>query len=493
MTTADSPTIVSWGRKLSQRAETVPDEVAVVIVRADGSETEVRWGWLDAAARRFASLLAARGVDESSRVVVGLPRCPEHLIATFAAWKLGACVVPLRDDLPVAERAGLVELADAAAVVADWDEVPGAVPRVAVSADEWPMVSADLDIVPTPAQAISSGGSTGRPKLIVSSSLPGGVADGQLANPFALMLGLTPGQTLLQTSPLYHGLGFNLLFITLFDGMRPVIIERFIPEQILDIVERHKVNLLFLVPTMMQRLLRVPGVEKRDFSSITTLCHTSAICPPWVKRGWIDILGPERVLDVFGMAEQIGATMVRGDVWLERPGTVGQGLMTEIKILDESGFPVPTGEVGEIFMRMAGRKEVSYKYEGSPLGRTTSDGFASVGDLGWLDADGYLYIADRRTDLIISGGANVYPAEVEAVLGEHPDVADVVVVGRPDEEWGKAVHAVVELVPGATTGEDQLEAWCRERLASYKRPKTYAFVEEMPRAESGKINRSALI
>jgi len=488
-----TPSLVSHARRLSLIAADRPDEVAAVIVAADGSERELRWSELDAAARRCASLLAARGVGETSTVVVGIPRCTEHLIATFAAWRLGACVAPVRDDLPVAERTGLLELTAPDAVVAEWPEVSGALSRSDVWALDQPPAPADADVVPDPAVAVASGGSTGRPKLILTNTFKGGVAPDTPANPLGALFGMRSGQVTLITSPLYASLGFGVMYLSLLDGSRAILIEKFDPELVLDLIERHSVQFLTLVPTMMQRLLRVPGIEKRDLSSVETLVHSAAMCPAWVKRGWIELLGPTRLLEMYASTEGSGLTLVTGQEWLDRPETVGRGVLTEIRILGEDGVELPTGEVGEIFMRMGGLTDPLYQYKGAERGPITADGFASVGDLGWVDADGYLFIADRRTDMIITGGSNVFPAEVEAVLSEHPAVADVVVVGKADEEWGKRVHAIVQpSADGTPASADELIQWCRERLAAYKVPKAVEFVDRLPRNEAGKINRTAL-
>jgi len=482
---------VSFGRRLSQLAEARGDETAAVFVTVTGRERRLRWGELDRQANRLARAMAERGVSRVDAVVVGLPQCPEHVIATFAAWKLGACVIPLRPDLPVRERAALLNLSEAAAVIANWPEVSMAWHRAEVcqpgSHDDAPLP----EVVPECALAIASGGSTGRPKLI-ETPLPATTVPGHPMNPLAPLLGLRPGQVTLVTTPASHVLGFGLLYASFFDDRLPIVVERFDPDVILDLVERRRVNYLTLVPTTMQRLLRATRIAACDLSSTDTLLHTAAPCPPWVKQGWIDLLGPEKVIEVYSSTEQVGMTVVTGVEWLARPGTVGKGVMTEIRILDESGHELPPGQVGEIFTRLAGLPEPLYRYRGAERGPVTGDGFASVGDLGWLDDDGYLYIADRRDDLIITGGANVFPAEVEAALSEHPDVVDVAVVGVPDPEWGQRVHAVIEPRPAGAPATETLLAWCRERLAPYKVPKSFSIVDQLPRSEAGKIRRSEL-
>src|SRR5919205_4395621 len=194
----------------------------------------------------------------------------------------------------------------------------------------------------------------------------------------------------------------------------------------------------------MRRLAMLPDFAERDFSSFEAMHSSAAVCPIWLKQAWIDKLGAEQVYEVYGSAEGIGATIIRGDEWLEHRGSVGRSPTCEIRILDEEGRTLPPGEVGEIYFRRLDGSTPTFSYVGAEPPKTTADGFASLGDLGWLDEDGYLYIADRRVDMIVSGGANVYPAEVEAALSEHPALADVAVIGVPDEEWGRRVHAVVQ-------------------------------------------------
>jgi bile acid-coenzyme A ligase len=193
--------------------------------------------------------------------------------------------------------------------------------------------------------------------------------------------------------------------------------------------------------------------------------------------------------------ESIGSADVRGDEWLGHPGTVGRpSFDTEVKILDEDARPLPPNELGEIYMRRTDVSDPTYSYLGAPQIRATPDGFRSVGDLGWIDEDGYLFIADRRVDMIVSGGVNIFPAEVENAISEHPAVDDVAVIGLPDEDWGRRVHAVIQLrgeLPRPSAAD--LDRHCRQRLNSYKVPKTYEFVDALPRDEGGKIRRSLLL
>jgi len=215
------------------------------------------------------------------------------------------------------------------------------------------------------------------------------------------------------------------------------------------------------------------------------------VMPHALLHTWFDLLSPEQVVMAYGMTENLGLTALRGDEWLAHRGSVGRGFRdTEVQILDQQGQPVGPGELGEIYLRSP--MSVGYHYlGGAPLLPSTTDGFRTAGDIGRVDADGYLYIADRRSDMIITGGANVFPAEVECALAEHDDIADVVVIGLSDPEWGRRVHAVVQLANPLT--KQQIIAYAKARLAAYKVPKTVEFVDEIPRTAATKVNRSAMV
>jgi bile acid-coenzyme A ligase len=194
------------------------------------------------------------------------------------------------------------------------------------------------------------------------------------------------------------------------------------------------------------------------------------------------------------MSEGLVASFMRGDEWLQHPGSVGKPIGAETLVVDEDGKPLPTGEVGELFFRPTGSDGEAFRYIGNSAPRTLPGGWASVGDLGRLDADGYLYIVDRRTDMVKTGGANVFVSEVEATLLQHPDVADVAVIGLPDPEWTRRVHAIVQLHPGVDPAgmDTTLRALCKQQLATYKAPRSFEYVSDLGRSDAGKINRQAL-
>jgi bile acid-coenzyme A ligase len=228
-----------------------------------------------------------------------------------------------------------------------------------------------------------------------------------------------------------------------------------------------------------------------DVSSLETVWHTAAPIPQWLKQLWIDWLGPERIWEMYGGTEGFCTTQLNGVEWLEHRGSVGRVAGGELLIRGEDGAALPPNEVGEIFMRKAGGGTPSYRYVGAES-RRLDDGFESLGDYGWVDEDGYLYIADRRTDLILSGGRNVYPAEVEAALLEHPAVAEAIAIGLPDADLGARVHAVVRLEEGAEASAEDLTAFAAERLVAYKLPRTVEFTDKPLRDEAGKARRGKL-
>jgi bile acid-coenzyme A ligase len=493
--------LVSFGEQLRRLAAQRPDERAMVIVASDGTRDELTWSELDAqsnaAARLFAS--AGLGVDDVLPIVMLASRW--HAISVYGAWKLGVNVMPLSDRLPPHELGEMLTCAGGPAVVVarpspTIDALGARFERV-IGPDDLAVAVAEFDAGALPdavaprAILFASGGSTGRPK-IVNSYGAGAKVPGKTL-PVGEQLGQRRGQRTLVTSPMYHAMGFSSAYLSLFEDRHPIVMEHFEAGLALQLIEEYRINYVLAVPTMMQRMIRHPDIERRDLSSVETLLHAAAPCAPWLKRAWIDRLGTSRVREFYSASEQLGFTILDGDEWLAHPGSVGRPVNSELRILDDDGNELPPGEVGEIFMKIAGTDGPIFEYLGEQQPRVTPDGLASVGDLGWVDADGYLYIADRRTDLIITGGANVYPAEVEAVLSERLDVRDCVVVPVPSEEWGNQVHAIIEPAdPANPPSVDDLIAHCRSRLAPYKVPKSWEMIAEMPRNSAGKVRRSAL-
>lgn len=484
--------ILSWNQRIGALSAAHPDKSAIVFIPLAGDHRHVSWRELDEATNRIARWMASRGIDENSRVAIGLFNSPEHYFAAIAVWKLGALVLPLAGNAPARERNNMLDTFCPSLVVAGWDDTD----RLTCSAAE--MMSGSTacdasklaDIIPHPGKAIGSGGSSGQPKVIVYphpwafdlERLPPGSSD----------LGLRPEQVYMVAGPLYFNSSFSLSNRALFADNTLVVLGRFDAAKAVEAIERYRVENFFLAPIHIKRIVDLPGVGERDFSSVKSMFHTGGPCAPWLKRAWMKLFPPAKVLEAYGTTEGNGVTTVRGDEWLERPGTVGRPQGCEMRILDDAGQAVATGEIGEIFMRSQAAGS-TFQYLGSPSLRRTHDGFMSMGDMGCVDDDGYLYLVDRRVDLIVTGGANVYPAEVEAVLSERAGVADVAVIGLPDAELDKRVHAIIQPADWSNPPSVlELDKLCRQQLLSYKAPRSYEFVAALPRLSSGKIRRSAL-
>ena len=477
---------LSYGARIRRLAEERDGEVAVVFVAEDGSERDVTWTELDQRSTQLARALMARGLGVGDRLGIKLRNSPEHYVADFAGWKAGAVVIPIRWDLPDWELERVRATAAPKMILGpdDTDLIQGSRSE---STDPLP------DVIAPHNSGILSSGSTGSPKVILRTS-PAVWQPGASANALVEAYGpITRPQLVLVPAPLYHTNGF-MTTSHLLGGDRLVLLERFNAGRVLDAIEQHRITGFIATTIMLQRIAREPDINERDLSSIEWVMHGAAPLPEWLARQWIDLVGPEHFFVCYGSSEGAGATFARGDEYLAHPGTIGRGSIgTELRILDPIGEPLPAGEIGAIYMRSAYGLMASYVGDVPPL-PVTEDGFATVGDLGWLDDDGYLHLADRRVDMIISGGANVYPAEVESALSEHPGVSDVVVIGLADPEWGRRVHAIVQPAdPASPVGADELIAWAKARLSPYKVPKTIEFVDAIPRSEATKVNRATLI
>jgi bile acid-coenzyme A ligase len=472
------------GTALRALADTDPDRPALTHDDRSVSRRE-----LDLRTNRLARAYAELGVKADSFVTIGLPNGIEFFEATIAAWKLGATPQPVSAKLPRVERDAIIALAQPSLVVGFADLEDGGPPSVAAGFVPDPGLS-DSPLPPKVAssfKAPTSGGSTGRPKLIVATQ----PAVLESLVPLAQLLRMTDGGVHLLTGPLYHNGPLSCSLCALVTGNEVVIMGRFDAERTLALVEKHRVDWLYLVPTMMQRIWRLPPEvrTKYDLSSLRAAMHMAAPCPPWLKKEWIDWLGDERILELYGGTEAQAFTEIRGDEWLAHPGSVGRAVLGEVRVLDAEGKEAPPGQVGEVWMRRGEGAKASYRYVGAKA-KVREGGWESLGDLGHVDADGYLYLADRETDMILVGGANVYPAEIEAALDEHPAVGSSCVIGLPHEDLGNVPHALVQLETPASDAE--LLAHLGERLAKYKLPRTIERVTEPLRSEAGKVRRSAL-
>jgi bile acid-coenzyme A ligase len=479
---ANGPRGLGW--LLSHQAARDPDRPALTFEDVTLSRAE-----LDALANRMARALEREGVEQDDMVALVLPNGVAHHVFSFALWKLGATPLPLSAKTPDLELRAVVELAKPRLVIGVApDRVPGA---ATLPADYQPDPA--LSDAPHPEKiarhwkAIGSGGSTGRPKIIVDAGPSAAFAD--QTSP---ILGIDVDDVMLHPAPMYHNATFAQTNWGLCWGAHVIEAAKFDALEWLKQVEKHRVRWAYLVPTMMSRIWSLPAEQRDafDLSSLRVVIHMAAPCPAWLKQAWIDWLGPERIWEVYAGTEAVGGTLIKGDEWLTHPGSVGKPL-GELRIFDEDGQPCPAGEIGEIYFRPAGGAGSTYRYLGAE--RKERDGWESLGDMGSVDANGYLYLADRRTDMIVSGGANIYPAEIEAALEAHPAVASCGVVGLPHPDFGRVPHAIIELAAGrGTPSAGELDAFLSDRLARYKLPYTFEISPAPLRNDAGKMRRTAL-
>jgi bile acid-coenzyme A ligase len=474
--------VLSYGAAAAWHAARHPDRPAVV---HDGEA--LSFAALDRRANRLARAYAAQGVGPDALVTVALPNSVEFFVACLAIWRLGATPQPVSARLPEPERRALVELAKPALVVGAPAGERYAFPSVPAGfAPDPALPDAPLpDLVARHVRAMSSGGSTGRPKLVID--LAPARCDPETADN-----GMTPGGVMLAPGPLYHAGPFITSWTQVLAGGTAVVVSRFDAEQALALIERHRVDWALFVPTMMQRIWRLPeAVRARyDLSSLRRVMCTGAPSPAWLKRAWIGWLGPERIWEAYGGTERSGGTLISGTEWLAHPGSVGRPTGgRRIRVLRPDGSDCAPGEIGELYMMPPNGPGSTYRYLGAePV--ATADGWETLGDLGTLDADGWLYLVERKSDMILVGGANVYPAEIEAALDAHPAVRSSAVIGLPDEDLGSRVHALVDAPEPVR--EEELRAHLAARLAAYKLPRSYEFVDGPLRDDAGKVRRSAL-
>jgi fatty-acyl-CoA synthase len=341
-----------------------------------------------------------------------------------------------------------------------------------------------------------SSGTTGRPKAIQAEmSLPPIGTAPAIVPLFERLYGFGPDTVYLSPAPLYHSapLRFNMTVHRL--GGTTVVMDRFDAAEALELIERYRVTHVQMVPTMFIRLLRLPEAERKrhDISSLRAVVHAAAPCPVEVKQQMIEWLGPI-IYEYYSATEVYLLTAIDSRDWLAHPGSVGRALVGTPHILDDNGRELPPHEAGTIWSEGG----PSFVYHNAPektAGSRNEHGWTTVGDIGYLDKDGYLYLTDRKADMIISGGVNVYPQEAENVLVSHPAVADAAVFGIPHSDLGEEVKAVVQLVPTdrpPSEVEAELLNYCHERLAKYKCPRSIDFADELPRQPTGKLYKRLL-
>lgn len=491
--------LLSFPAAYHRLADASPTRPAIVCDGAVATRADLERA-VDARARAWRDL----GVGEGDRVAIALPNGIAFFECVFAAWKLGAVPIPLSHRLPEGEQRAIVALADPRLIVgvpadrysdrrvlAEADaatEQDAAASRSEASRPDPSRAGAQASAEPLPdrtsphAHAIASGGSSGRPKLIV---------DVQPArfDTEAAHYGMDAEVVVLIPGPLFHTGPFLNARECLLRGGLVVLMSRFDPEDALRLVEIHRAQWVNFVPTMLHRIWRLPEqVRSRyDLSSLERVVSSGAPCASWLMRAWIDWIGPDRMFEAYGGTERIGGTLISGRDWLAHPGSVGRPTGgRRVRILGEEGRELPPGEIGDVFFLPPGGQGSTYRYVGATA-RATGDGWETLGDVGYLDREGFLYLVDRRTDMIVTGGENVYPAEVEGVLDAHPGVGSSCVIGLPDEDLGQRLHAIVQADPAI---ESSLRAHLADSLARYKIPRSIEFVDEPLRDDAGKLRRS---
>lgn len=481
-------TIVPLGDTPRYHAERKPED-ALALVYPDGALT---WWELERRANRRARLYQSLGVGQGDYVAIALPNGVLFHEIALAIWKLGAAPGVVSGKLPTHELQAIIDLLQPRLVVTvTGDGLTGAT-CVRADADTSDFADAALPSkVATHWKAMTSGGSTGRPKIIVDHI----AAEVDLDAPIGTMtVGIAPGDTLLNPGPLYHNAPFIFTTQSLAIGCKIVGMARFDAEEALRLIEQHRVNWMAVVPTMMHRIWALPeAVRNRyDISSLKAVWHMAAPCPPWLKQAWIDWLGADKVFELYGGTERNGTTVIRGDEWLAKKGSVGRPVGGKtVQAFREDGSPCAPGEIGEIYFLAADPSIIASHYIGAEP-RRRADGWESIGDLGHVDEDGFVFLADRRTDLILRGGANIFPAELEAAIDAHPAVSSSIVVGLPDDEYGARVHAIVQPRAGKDLDLADLNAFLAARLVKYKLPESWEVVDHPLRDDAGKARRSAL-
>lgn len=443
-----------------------PDRTALV----HGDE---RWtfGDLDVRSAAWARTLAAGGVVADDLVAFSLPNGPEFIALAFGIYRAGATPAPISGKLPAIEREAILAVMRPRLFVTGDDVPDAALPEIMTHhvAASW--------------KACTSGGSTGTPKVIVdcrSAGFPAGTD----------FIGIPADAVVLVPGPLYHNAPFSAAVFALWKGSTVVTMDRFDAEGALALIDHERVAWSIMVPTMLHRIMMLPAEVRdcHDLSSWRMVVHTAAPMARWLKQAWIDWLGPDQIWEVYGATEGLVRCWIGGTAWLERPGSVGRPIGgARLRILDEHGEEVPTGSTGEVFAMPPGGARSSYRYIGAER-RATADGWESVGDCGHVDAEGYLYLADRRADLIISGGVNIWPAEVEAAVSRHPGVRSCAVYGEDDIDLGQRVHAVVET--GSALTLDALRCFLADHLARDKWPRALTLQATPVRDDAGKFRKT---
>jgi long-chain acyl-CoA synthetase len=501
----------------AKHAQEFPDKPAIVM--ATGGQV-VTFAGYEAAANQVAHLLRQTGLRRRDHMAIFMENDYRMLICEGGAERTGVFYTCVNSYLSAEEVAYIINDSEARVVVTTVAkaEVAFQLPDLCPNVERWLMAGTSTEpggpfevweaaIASQSTDPIAdeqmgapmmySSGTTGRPKGILRPLPHAHPGDSLPSNEgIATLWRLREGMVYLSPAPLYHTAPQVSVALALRMGATAVIMEHFDAAQYLELVDRYRVTHSQVVPTMFSRLLKLPEEVRAaaDVSSLEVIIHAAAPCPVPVKEQMIEWFGPI-ILEYYGATEGIGCTFCDSKRWLTHKGTVGRAVLGKVLILNEEGEPCETGTPGTVWFSGA----TSFEYFNDPTqtaaSRTGAGDTSTVGDVGYLDDEGYLYLTDRKTHMIISGGVNIYPQETENLLVTHPKVMDAAVIGVPDDDLGEAVKAVVEPVPGVEP-DDELEreliAFCREHLAHFKCPRTIDFQSELPRLPTGKLYKLPL-
>ncbi|MDQ3339725.1 MAG: AMP-binding protein [Myxococcota bacterium] len=496
-----------------------PDKEALVEYGERGVR-RLTWGELDATINRLAHALVARGVKGGSRIALMLPNCIEYLIAQQALARLGATAVQIGYRSKSAEIAYILENsepiativhADYAAAMTEAREqtklggpqlvVGGALtgsPLTASDATEWEraLASSSPDMPPRTRGGDGGGvivytsGTTGKPKGANRSWRKTGfesVAD------MIYQVGMRADDRHLVVCPLYHSAAPAFVAIMMSLGATVVVMTHFDPEGALDLIQRERITCTLMVPTMLIRIANLPRetIAKYDHSSLRWLMSAAAPLTTEAARRFMDIFGP-KLWNFYGATETGLVTLAGPHDHVSRPGTIGRALRgNEIRLLDDGGTNVRSGGIGELYARNSTLMS-GYHNNDEATSSAQREGFYSVGDMGRVDAEGFYYLESRKHDMVISGGVNIYPREIEDHLNTHPAILEAAVVGVPDAEWGETLRAFIVIRSGQSVSEIEVIDYCKRGLADFKRPRKVTFIEELPRNPTGKILKREL-
>ena len=498
----------------SVTAQTYPHKPAIIM--GDSGEM-VTYKQLDERSNQGAQLFRSLGLKKGDHIGMMMSNCRQFLEICWAAQRAGIIYTPISPPLTRAETAYILENCGAQLFIASHDlavvagEIVDAAPNIqhfymvggiVNGFESWEEATDAQPETPIDDQAngvpmLYSSGTTGKPKgVFIAPQSDDVLADHNMAGTLGLIFGFSDETVYLSPAPLYHAAPLHYNNMVLSMGGTTVVMESFNPERALQLIQEHRVTHSQWVPIMFIRMLKLPEETRNqyDVSSMQFAIHAAAPCPVETKEKMIEWWGPI-IVEYYAASEGIGATIIDSAGWLSHKGSVGPAMSGTLHILDDDGNELPTGEIGTIYFS---GEQASFKYHNEPektAGAYNANGWATTGDVGYVDDDGFLYLTDRKNFMIISGGVNIYPQEIENLLITHDKVADVAVFGIPNEEFGEEVKAVVEPANWADATDEvaiELIEWLRERLSSIKLPRSLDFREKLPRMDNGKLYKRHL-